>query len=208
MGYKSFILFFIQIIILLNVSEGQPRLRLTSRLPRFTLPPRPTPPPFAVPRKLFQLSKWIKLVIYQNISEFTPCTQFTRPNEYWVTFADQGVPSPYCYLYPNSTSRSGSWHEAYDNCHKKGATLVSIHSFRTNYILTHPLRLTVGMTSVYWTGLTSLNGNKGVYKWSDNTPVQYTPWAVTTSTGIPLPRSRLDLGKQGVKRMAIINQFN
>ena len=70
------------------------------------------------------------------------------------------------------------------------ATLVSIRNSIENFNLFHRPPISTPNygnygNGVFWTGMNSL-AKRGVYKWSDNTPVTFTNWASTTSNGDPI----------------------
>ena len=115
--------------------------------------------------------------------EFTNCTQFSNKEDYWVKFNYNGQDSRNCYLYPTYRYHDVSWHEANDDCLSKNATLVSIHDFPTNYILSHPINPGVYSSHVIWLGLTSLNHKRGQYQWSDGSPREINLFANVTSSG-------------------------
>ena len=118
----------------------------------------------------------------------------TNPNDKWVTFNIPGAgQSRFCYLWPNTYMVS--WHEANDQCMKRNATLMSIHEYQTNAIMTFLNGDGLFSFTNYWIGLTSLNGKRGDYEWSDGSARPYTNYANTTYNGSPLPPDVRNQGK-------------
>ena len=111
-----------------------------------------------------------------------------------MTFTyENGGPSNDCFYY--SEDDHYTWAEADAYCRGCEAHLVSIPTSMVNYLLSHPRSgIKDGSKHVYWIGLNSLFGKRGVYKWSDGSPADYFNYANTTSVLDPLPNNVKDQG--------------
>ncbi len=86
-----------------------------------------------------------------------------------------------------------TWHDANDFCRLKNASLLSIHDMNTNNLLARraPILNTVNNILInnynkyFWIGLNSMS-KRGIYKWSDGTPIQFTRLTRLTPEGKPL----------------------
>jgi hypothetical protein len=86
-----------------------------------------------------------------------------------------------------------TWHDANDYCLSNNASLLSIHDRKTNNLFARiaPLLITanndlfINYNKYYWIGMNSIS-KRGFYKWSDETPIQFTRLTRLTPEGKPL----------------------
>ena len=112
----------------------------------------------------------------------------------WQLWIKYDVDQDYCYYTPESYNEY-DWNSANEHCHSMKADLVSIHSPSINYLLSHRDKgWGNDIDTTFWIGLNTLS-KRGLYKWSDNSEVEYLHFANVTSDGDSIPQDVLDQGK-------------
>ncbi len=119
----------------------------------------------------------------------------------WITYDNKT-----CYFVSSSYQRV-TWHDAYDFCHSKNASLLSIHDQTTNNLFSIMGSLTNNVPYInynnFWIGINSLS-SRGFYKWSDGTPTQYTNFATVDINGKALNKDIYQQGRCVAMRSTIM----
>jgi hypothetical protein len=121
----------------------------------------------------------------------------------WITYDNKT-----CYFV--SSYQRVTWHDAYDYCRSKNASLLSIHDQTTNNLFSKMVSLTnlvpIINYNYFWIGMNSLS-KRGFYKWSDGTPTQYTNFATVTVDGKALNKDIYEQGRCVSMRSAILRSI-
>jgi hypothetical protein len=118
-------------------------------------------------------------IVIKTFKSIVKCPQPGYDN--WITYGNK-----ICYFV---SLYSATWHDANDFCHSNNASLLSIHNIITNSLFARRAPLLnsidnnlINYNKYFWIGMNSMS-KRGIYKWSDGTPTEFTRLTRVTPEG-------------------------